>query len=504
LFEAFACEPPPDAAAAAERRIRAAIELAGRRDHRGAAGGIRARLGARFAKASRRGRAVALLAAVLILGGAGGGLLAIYEGMVGSGGGLRTAWDRAAVLGISQTIDGYRVTIERAYADPNQLMLAISVDDLDRRGWTQVAAMGVDVTDEQGRPFGHSMGMSSPDGSAAAANLAWLTPPPGLTSGQHTLHVSIPSISVRDNTTPPPDESSGDVKGGDSWNPWHEVAGPWTFTIPLDVAGGSFARPDNAASVGGTEVRLTQVTVSPSSVNATIRVTGGGTGGPWAPIGQFEHAGGPSIAFNSNGGGDGAITLQALDGTTSASGDWILRIDELVGDDGPSVRLNGPWEIVLDAVTPRQGTGRAFGGLGVLASAVFDAEAATPLKSRQQLAGTMIPARSGSQARRCRVSRPSGSRGSTGVLGRSRSAVAAGVGSRQPRLLRAGGHGCLPARRRRRSIADASPGALAAGALMLVDHQVSGPSADRDPHRCPVLRGRRSSSSVSLLGAICA
>jgi hypothetical protein len=352
LFEAFACEPPPDAAAAAERRIRAAIELAGRRDHRGAAGGIRAGLGARFARASRRGRAVALLAAVLILGGAGGGLLAFYEGMVGSGGGLRTAWDRAAVLGISQTIDGYRVTIERAYADPNQLMLAISVDDLDRRGWTQVAAMGVDVTDEQGRSFEGSIGMSSPDGSSAAANLAWFTPPAGLMSGQHTLHVSIPSISVRDNTTPPPDDPPGTVKGGDSWNPWHEVAGPWTFTIPLDVAGGSVARPDSAARVGGTEVRLTQVTVSPSSVNATIGVTDGGPGGPWAPIGQFEHAGRvypiTLSTLRSDSGGDRAIILQALDGMTNASGDWTLRIDELVGDDGTQqVRLSGPWEITF-------------------------------------------------------------------------------------------------------------------------------------------------------------
>jgi hypothetical protein len=241
------------------------------------------------------------------------------------------------------------VTIERAYADPNQLMLAISVDDLDHRGWTQVAAMGVDVTDEQGRSFEGSIGMSSPDGSSAAANLAWFTPPAGLMSGQHTLHVSIPSISVRDNTTPPPDDPPGTVKGADSWNPWHEVAGPWTFTIPLDVAGGSVARPDSAARVGGTEVRLTQVTVSPSSVNATISLTDGIRGRPWAPIGQFEHAGRVyPITLSSNSGGDGAITLQALDGTTSASGDWTLRIDELVGDDGTQqVRLAGPWEITF-------------------------------------------------------------------------------------------------------------------------------------------------------------
>ena len=47
-------------------------------------------------------------------------------------------------------------------------------------------------------------------------------------------------------------------------------------------------------------------------------------------------------------GGDGVIILQALDGTTSASGDWTLSIDELVGDDGTQqVRLAGPWEITF-------------------------------------------------------------------------------------------------------------------------------------------------------------
>jgi hypothetical protein len=349
LFEAFAFEPPPDAEAATDRRVRAAIELARSRDGRGVSGGIRAGRAARFVRTSRRWRVAALLAAVLILGGAGSSILGLFERMVESFGGWRTAWDRGAVVGVSQTIDGYSVTIERAYADPNQLMLGITVRDLGNRGWTQVMAMYADVTDEQGRAFGHSGGQSIPDGSSAAANLAWLTPQAGLTPGQHTLHVSVPSISVRDNTTPPPDALSGTASGGDTWSPWHQIAGPWIFIVPLDVPGGSVARPNGAASVGGTEVRLTQVTVSPSSVNATIRVTRGRTSGEWAPVGQFEHAGRAyPITVSSIGGGDGAITLQALDGTPSASGDWTLRIDELVGSDGTQqVRLAGPWEITF-------------------------------------------------------------------------------------------------------------------------------------------------------------
>ena len=91
-------------------------------------------------RATWRRRAVGLLVAAVVLGGAGRGIVGLYEQAVGSDGGWRTAWDRADILGVSQTHDGYRVTVERAYADINQLMLAVSVSDVAKRGWTQVGA----------------------------------------------------------------------------------------------------------------------------------------------------------------------------------------------------------------------------------------------------------------------------------------------------------------------------------------------------------------------------
>lgn len=348
LAAAFAFVPPPAAVGAVEQRIDLAIERARQgTGHRGRVG-LRARLAGRVIHSSRRGRAAVLVAAVLVLGAAGP-LLGVYEGMVGSFDGWKTAWDRGTVVGVSKTIDGYEVTLERVYADPGQVMVAVSVNDLAGRGWTQVAAMGVAVTDEQGRPFGNSMGMSHPEGSSAAANVAWLVPPAGLAPGRHTLHVSVPAISVRDNTTPPPSESSGAVQEGDSWTPWHDVSGPWTFTIPVDVPGGSTAQPNAAATIGTTEVRLTQVTVAPTSVNATVAVRSAGAGGSWAPVGQFEHGGQTyPLILSSGDGSDGTVTVQALAGTATPSGDWTLRIDELVGSaasDGSQVRLAGPWVI---------------------------------------------------------------------------------------------------------------------------------------------------------------
>ena len=194
------------------------------------------------------------------------------------------------------------------------------------------------------------MGMGLPDGSTVSANLAWLTPPAGLLAGNHTLRVSVGSVSVRDNTTPPPDETPGVVSRGDQWNPWHEVAGPWTFAIPLTVRGGSSVEPDAAATVGGATVRLTRVTVSPSAVSGSITVTAA-DGSEWAPVGSFRHAGSTFAIQRSGGardaGADSGIAFVADDGTADASGEWTLQIDELVGLGAGSgqVRLQGPWTL---------------------------------------------------------------------------------------------------------------------------------------------------------------
>ena len=155
LREAFAFAPPEAASAAADRRIAAAIarSAAGDGRDRRPSPGFGSRLSLSIGRMSRRTRVVAVLAGVLVLGGAGGGVLGMYEGMIGSQGGARTAWDLATIVGASQTVDGYRVTIDRAYADSNQLMLAVSVTDRENRGWTQVSATSMNVTDERGRSF---------------------------------------------------------------------------------------------------------------------------------------------------------------------------------------------------------------------------------------------------------------------------------------------------------------------------------------------------------------
>ncbi len=116
----------------------------------------------------RRAGVIGILAAALAIGGANGSLQALYMVVAGP---FDLPWHRGVELNLSQTVDGYRVTLDRAYADATRLALAISVVDERRRpGITQIEAFGTVVTDAAGE-YGGIGATSNPDGAFAAVNV---------------------------------------------------------------------------------------------------------------------------------------------------------------------------------------------------------------------------------------------------------------------------------------------------------------------------------------------
>ncbi|TAL10211.1 MAG: hypothetical protein EPO00_04820, partial [Chloroflexota bacterium] len=123
----------------------------------------------------RRAWVIGLLAAAFMVAGANGRLQALYFMFAGP---FDVPWHRGVELDLSQVVDGYRVTIDRAYADATRLGLAMSVvDELKRDETTQVAAMSAIVTDGTGEYSSGGGGASIPDGPFAAVNVAWKQPP---------------------------------------------------------------------------------------------------------------------------------------------------------------------------------------------------------------------------------------------------------------------------------------------------------------------------------------
>jgi len=285
-------------------------------------------------RAGRKVAIIGLLAAALVIGGASGNLQALYLLAAGP---FDLPWHRGEAIGLSQTVDGYTVTIDRAYADATRLALAISVVDEKRRpGITQVSAMGTIVTDEDGE-YGGVGATSTPDGPFAAVNVAWKVPPVlPLPSGKRTFKVVIPSIRVRDDSIPPAND--------DTWSPWHEHAGPWTYEFELDVDGGMTITPDASVEKDGVTVHVSRVIAASNIVRVDARIDGAPEDDPWSPIGSITHGGRTARFVASSLEDDGTVALYTESGLGDGHGTWTITFDELVGN----ARMAGPWVFEFD------------------------------------------------------------------------------------------------------------------------------------------------------------
>jgi hypothetical protein len=292
----------------------------------------------------RRAGLMGLLAATFVVGGATGSLQSLYFTLAGP---FDVPWHRGEEIGLSQTVHGYTVTIDRAYADATRLALAISVvDDLKRETTTQVEAYSTIVTDQDGEYSSGGGAMSRPDGRFAAVNVAWKQPAVlPLPAGPRQLHVVLPFINVADDSTPPP-ESDPDAN---EWTPWHRVAGPWTFDFELTVDGGTTITPDAFAEVDSIRVSVPRLIAAAGIVRVEMRIDGDLPPGDWSPIGEVSHGGKvlPLVFGDMAAGPDGLVAFMTDGGVANASGDWTVTIKELAGNS--EERLQGPWVVHFTA-----------------------------------------------------------------------------------------------------------------------------------------------------------
>jgi len=331
LEMAFGAEPTPAQLAAIDRRVSAVIE-APKTAHR------------QIGRPRRRWVAVFLAAAALVvLVGAGTSLLSMYPNL--GTGGYRVAWDRSEKLGLSQVHDGYQVTLEAAYADAAQTMLAISIQDTVGGRSSQVGFYGGDLTDEAGRAYTTLSGGSTPADSSSSVNTVWFeTPGDGALSGNHHFVFNVPDVGVRQVNPSfsilPDGQQTGD--------PWDKVAGPWRFEFDLAIAPGTLLSPAASAAAHGVTATLESILISPTTVRLKMTYAGLPDGAEsWTGIATVLHDGKRLAVSSSFPGPDAAgEELTTTAGTDNPSGPWVIQIEEMVGF-GPEdqIRLAGPWEI---------------------------------------------------------------------------------------------------------------------------------------------------------------
>ena len=356
LRTALVSDPSPEALASMDQRFALALEMAP------------APIARKSGSPSRASRVLLVAAGLFVLAGAGAVVLQRFDGW--SAPDFDVAWDRAAVLGITDQVDSYEVTVERAYADAGQIMLATAVEDLDHReGVTQLATLSSNWTlvDDRGTKYSQTSAMSGPTSTSESAELLYFFPPalpiePGLRHFTLSLH----QIGVRDD--PLGGATNSPAAGGpvEAADPWHAVKGPWVFEFALNVAGGTFVKSDaRSAVVGGATIAVESMLVTPTRVGLGMRVGGLENAGAWEPVEVTASRGSTTVAFAySERAVDDLTFAYALEGLDDPSGTWTITIGELVGPAagsvptpgvdgsfvGHSLRIRGPW--VIEVVVP--------------------------------------------------------------------------------------------------------------------------------------------------------
>jgi hypothetical protein len=292
-------------------------------------------------------RPLALVAAFVLLTGAVGAAIGLLDRLAGATPGWQTAWDRAEILGIRQTDAGLTLTLERAYADLNQVVVGISVDGLQP-------------------PPGLS------EGGDVDHILSWTTElrgPAGWTNLSDQVHPDNAGRVVETNLSaflltfsdPPAVAGSWELTvtsvgyGGMTDG---MIDGTWRFQFELPQPTGTLVPANASDTEGQATVTLTQLRVTPTMVSFKLALdVAGSTVAYWSPGTGLNE----SVRHDGTSYGIADETLLAASpnqneyrtsaGSDEAAGTWEIEIPDLwySSGDGTDIHLDGPWTLTVTA-----------------------------------------------------------------------------------------------------------------------------------------------------------
>ncbi len=243
LADGLAIEPPAVALERIDRRVRAVLAGPLPIDHR-----------RRF---GRRTVLVLLLAAALAAMGAGAGLLGLYDQIFGPVHGWRLAFDRAQPLAIEVTSGDVRATLDRGYADANEVALFVSAVNTADNAQPEFD-QGYSLVDGDGREYQGTFASGAPDNAFAAAMLVFDTPEPWLSGTRH-FTLTIPSFSDPRAMATDPSPDAGRIPGG-----------PFVYDFELTTRGGQVAVGGPPSSAARETVALRELVVSAASIRGVL------------------------------------------------------------------------------------------------------------------------------------------------------------------------------------------------------------------------------------------
>ena len=323
-------------------------------------------------------RVLALLVAGLLLIGAAAAVTLLQQA-VNLDPRWRTAVERAERLNLRQTIGDYTVTLERGYADPNELVLVV---DVQGPGNSFVALSQADVVDAQGRHYLEiTAAGASESASGQGADVHAYQVPPGV-SGPLELTVTVSPLNsepISDLSSPPtwfslpPDRWPAEEPG---------LVGPWVFHIVLPLHDGVRLAQDATVQAAGVSMTLRDVTVTQTAIRVVLDTDLSAHRSDefprWSVEGSIRHDGDAALPLDwipispawsgqpiglevlsmLQAAEDGSVMVrQTRDGEESPSGEWTLTVERLIGssrcvfgspwlpceDPGATTEITGPW-----------------------------------------------------------------------------------------------------------------------------------------------------------------
>jgi len=274
-------------------------------------------------------------------------------------------------LNLSQTMDDVTVTLERAYADANRVVVGFTVIGpdgqrydpgrmtlTDAKGIVFPPTIGIGVTGQSDMlevelPSGEGSYVFSFDAAAIQGAPPALHLRLMIELEEFVLPPSAPELSPTPDSPPaePPDSMVMVLEPLPAFG--GTIVGPFTFDFSVPFIPGRTVEVQQTVEAAGVAVRLERVVVAPSETRVILCFEPpDGDSKDWVPIITLDTGNGQDLSGGVRSQLSGTseeicyrdIYLDALAGQ---SGTWTLTVTELVGFDltqpGEQTRLAGPW-----------------------------------------------------------------------------------------------------------------------------------------------------------------
>ena len=264
-------------------------------------------------------------------------------------------------LGLSQTARGVKVSLEWAYADSRNVVVAYDIDDLkdDRRVTGQPAELAsadmvalnkVRLTDESGTAFistgGQAAGSGTLDPLEEVPASGVYAPKKAIEPGKHRFRLSIPVVA----------------QALPSYDAWEPVGKPFVFDFEIPVRPAPIVEVNQTVEADGVALTLERVADSPARPEARVCYGAADMDYDWFITGEEDPSNGVAgLGFEPGLGEDRACAVLTLsdnlDGRSTVTVDTIDGVPRCPPGDDNGCRVDpsrvqtfrGPWTFEFTA-----------------------------------------------------------------------------------------------------------------------------------------------------------